>query len=98
MRIIVVILIFAMTTSVFASQEVAISKTKDLMSIMKPGRLDTPQLPQSMMSIWNELKGKMLYVYENLTKPFIKNRRDVCVWKICSRPLIDSRKSNDAKY
>jgi hypothetical protein len=33
-------------------------------------------------------------IWEKLTAPRLKNRKDICVWKICSRPL---KKTTTAK-
>ena len=62
------------------------SKQKDLMLIVKP-RMHSLMMSQSVVKSWFELKYNILEFYQELTAPIIKNRKDICVWKICSRPL-----------
>ncbi len=44
------------------------------------GALDKP-------NVWAEFKTKLRSFYHELTEPKVKNKYDICIWKICSRPL-----------
>ncbi len=76
-----------MMFSLFTSEELNNSSPHDLVSMMKPGRLGPVKLPLNMVKKWSEMKKTINVVFEKLTSPRIKNRTDICVWKICSRPL-----------
>ncbi len=80
MKIIVVILILTTILSSIATVEIKDSKEKDQLTVTF-GQLD------SIAIKWNELKKSFFSIYDMLNKPIIKNRKDICVWKVCSRPL-----------
>jgi len=79
-------LITAMILGFIVANGLENSKQKDLMLITKP-RMHSVMMSQSMVKSWFELKYDIHKVYQELTAPIIKNRKDICVWKICSRPL-----------
>jgi hypothetical protein len=80
------LLISAMILGLIVANGLENSKQKDLMLITKP-RMHSLMMSQSMVKSWFELKHNIHEVYQKLTAPIIKNRKDICVWKICSRPL-----------
>ena len=87
MKTIVGILILATILSSIATVEIQRSKQKDHLSITKLGLLDSLHLSNSIAIKWNELKKSFLNIYEMLNTRLVKNRKDICVWKVCSRPL-----------
>ncbi len=86
MKTIVGILILATILSSIATVEIQRSK-QDHPSITKPELLDFLHLSHSIAIKWNELKKSFLNMYEMLNTRLVKNRKDICVWKVCSRPL-----------
>ncbi len=77
-----VILVIAAVVSLDGSQAEALSKHPSSFNKMEVGSDNSrTDLFQGIKQFWAKL-----------TAPLYKDRKDICVWKICSRPL---KRSND---
>jgi len=57
----------------------------------RPGAVNEETTPVSVWQQFTELSADAITALQNmaamLTGPRLKDRQDICVWKICSRPL-----------